>query len=96
MVHVYSKLSLQVTHDVVVSSRWQAKQCSPRAVATIKLQTMPTLVLSDTWQLPFARGDEKHKMLPHVTCGLLHHLSETQTPPPPPDLGVFVSMVALW
>lgn len=41
---------------------------------------MPTLVLSDTWQLPFARGDENHKMLPHVTCGLLHHLSETQTP----------------
>lgn len=54
---------------------------------------MPTLVLSDTWQLPFARGDEKHKMLPHVTCGLLDHLSETQTPP---DLGVFVSMVASW
>lgn len=54
---------------------------------------MPTLVLSDTWQFPFARGDEKHKMLPHVTCGLLHHLSETQTPP---DLGVFVSMVASW
>lgn len=32
-------------------------------------------------------------MLPHVACGLLDHLSETQTPP---DLGVFVSMVASW